>query len=556
MPRMQKRGLILFSVIMLVLSGLFLRIFLVATGEELQTVAHNQSSYALTVDKSRGMIYDCNFTPLVNTAESYVLGVSPSDEAQTALLRAVPYTKREALLTLFESGRPFLYRSETPYVDLPGVTPLTVRSRYEPQQIAAHVIGHLDGEGEGAYGIERAYNALLAEHSGTLRLTYAVDALRRPLGRVSPEITRNNYADREGVVLTIDEQIQRIAEEEGAKLIDRGAVVVMEADTGKLRAVASFPTFDPANVAASLDDPDSPLINRCFAAYNVGSTFKLCGVAAALEAGVPTDYRYTCTGSIEVNGIRFYCHNRAGHGELDLDGAMQHSCNPYFINLALHTGYDKLYEMAVRFGFGKANPLTEGTRSAAGTLPAMESLKNNAVLANFAFGQGELTATPVQIARMVAAVANGGTLVTPSLVEGVSDAAGGSIQTPYEPSPPYRMLPQSDADTIKKLMVNVVELGSGKKARPSQGGAGGKTGSAQTGIMDESGEEIVHAWFSGFFPAKEPRYVVVVLNEGKDSGGDWSGPVFREIADRVENLEARRARQSGAKTAQSSASDD
>ncbi|MFA9380723.1 MAG: penicillin-binding transpeptidase domain-containing protein, partial [Acetanaerobacterium sp.] len=109
--------------------------------------------------------------------------------------------------------------------------------------------------------------------------------------------------------------------------------------------------------------------------------------------------------------------------------------------------------------------------------------------------------------------------------------------------PAYRLLSQRNADTVKQLMINVVEMGSGTKANPAKGGAGGKTGSAQTGAFDDADEEIVHAWFAGFFPAEEPRYVVVVLNEGKDSGGDWAAPVFCEIADRIENLEARRAEQ-------------
>ncbi len=543
MTRAQKRGVTLFSAMILGFSVLFLRIFMVATGEDLQAVAKNQSSYTLTLGQSRGTIYDCNLTPLVNNTEDYVLSVLPCDEAASALVQSVPYREREKLLSLFESGKPFLYRYDSPYIYAQGISVFTVKQRYAQEQLAAHVIGHLDGEGAGAYGIERAYDAPLAANSGKLTVTYAVDALRRPLANISPEVTRENYENRGGVVLTIDAEIQRIAEEEGSALIEKGAVVVMEAATGKLRAAASFPVFDPANVAASLNDPDAPLVNRCFSAYNVGSIFKLVGATAALEGGLTPHYAESCTGSIEVNGLSFYCHNRAGHGTLDLDQAMQHSCNPYFVSLAMATGYDKLYEMAVRFGFGKANTLTDATRSAAGTLPSMASLKNNAVLANFSFGQGELTATPIQIARMVAVFANGGTLVTPTLTEGILDETGSVIETPYEAAPSYRMLSQANADAIRQLMVNVVNTGSGKKACPIVGGAGGKTGSAQTGVYDEQRGEIVHAWFSGFFPAENPRYVIVVLNEAKESGGDWAAPVFREIADRIQNLETRREEQ-------------
>ncbi len=541
----QKRVAALFCVLILGFSLVFLRIFLVATGEDLQAVAKAQSSYTLTVDESRGMIYDCNFEPLVNETEGYRLSVLPCDEAAAALTRSLDMDARTKLMPLFESGKPFVQRFDSPYIYAQGITVFTVKERYAKDQLAAHVVGHLDGDGQGAYGIERAYNELLTKNSGSLGVTYTVDALRRPLVNVPPEVKRNNYANKQGVVLTIDSEMQKIAEEEGGKLISKGAVVVMEAATGKLRAVASFPDFTPTNIAASLDNPDSPLINRCFAAYNVGSTFKLSGVAAALEAGISTDYKYTCEGSINIDGLNFFCHNRAGHGELDLWGALEHSCNPYFINLARETGYDNVYEMAVMLGFGKSDILCDGLKTAEGTLPTMASLQNNAVLANFAFGQGELTATPVQIAKMISVFANGGYMVYPSLVEGISDKQGAMVETPFEASESYRLLPEDTARTVRQLMVSVVEQGSGTNARPAKGGAGGKTGSAQTGVYNEDKQEIVHAWFSGFFPAEDPRYVIVVLNEGKDSGGDYSAPVFREIADRITNLEVRRAEAQG-----------
>ena len=539
MSRSQKRTAVIFTSVILCFALLFLRVFLVATGDELQSVAKSQSSYTLTVDESRGTIYDCNFQPMVNSENSYVLSILPSDEAAAAVADALPAEERVKALTLFESGKPFLQRADTPYIYAKGIDVFNIKHRYAAKQLAAHIIGHLDSEGKGAMGVERAYDELLTANSGRLSVTYTVDALRRPLASIAPEVTREGYENPQGVVLTLDKELQQIAEEEGARMIQKGAVIIMEAETGKIRAAASFPSFLPTDIAACLNDKNSPLVNRCFAAYNVGSTFKLSGLAAALEAGITTDYKYTCVGNITADTLNFYCHNRAGHGELDMNGALEHSCNPYFINLGQQTGYDKLYEMAVRMGFGRADELGQGMKTASGSLPEMASLQNKAVLANFSFGQGELTATPVQIAKLVAVFANGGKMVYPSVVEGISDETGTQIATPYERPQAYQVIPQSIAETVKQMMVNVVEKGSGKNAKPIKNGAGGKTGSAQTGVY-EGNKEVVHAWFAGFFPAETPKYVVVVLNEGMDSGGDYAAPVFREIADRVQNLELRR----------------
>lgn len=540
LSRSQKRTAVIFSSVILCFALLFLRVFLVATGDELQSVAKSQSSYTLTVDESRGTIYDCNLQPMVNCENSYVLSILPSDEAAAAVAGALPAEERTKVLTLFESGKPFLQKTDNPYIYAKGIDVFNIKHRYAEKQLAAHIIGHLDSEGKGAMGIERAYDDLLTANSGRLSVTYTVDALRRPLASIAPEVTRDNYENPQGVVLTIDKEIQQIAEEEGARMIQKGAVVVMEAQTGKIRAAASFPSFSPTDIAACLNDKNAPLVNRCFSAYNVGSTFKLSGLAAALEAGISTDYKYTCVGNITADTLNFYCHNRAGHGVLDMNGALEHSCNPYFINLGQQTGYDKLYEMAVRMGFGRADELGQGVKTASGSLPEMASLQNKAVLANFSFGQGELTATPVQIAKLVAVFANGGKMVYPSVVEGVSDATGTQVVVNYEQPQAYQVISQSIAETVKQMMVNVVAEGSGKNAKPIKNGAGGKTGSAQTGIYEED-KEIVHAWFAGFFPAETPKYVVVVLNEGMDSGGDYAAPVFKEIADRVQNLEERRA---------------
>ena len=234
-------------------------------------------------------------------------------------------------------------------------------------------------------------------------------------------------------------------------------------------------------------------------------------------------------GGITVAGRIFYFHNRAGHQETDLRRAIEQSCNPYFVKLGQAAGGEQILGMAKALGFGRSTELAPGLTAAAGTLPTESDLQNLHELANFSFGQGKLTATPVQIAAMVSAVANGGMAVTPKLVLGTT-SDGQTVDYQQQPAA-VRVFSEQTAAILREDMIGVVEEGSAPLAKPKEGGAGGKTASAQTGQYDEEGEEIVHALFSGFFPAQRPKYAVVTLIEGGEFGGQVASPLFQQIAD-------------------------
>jgi cell division protein FtsI/penicillin-binding protein 2 len=170
--------------------------------------------------------------------------------------------------------------------------------------------------------------------------------------------------------------------------------------------------------------------------------------------------------------------------------------------------------------------------------PDARELIAPAAVANFGFGQGRLTATPIQIATLISAFANGGGVVTPRLVAG-STEDGTKLKSQTVIYSPKTLFTKSAADTVAKLMISVVEEGSGKNAKPQFGGAGGKTASAQTGQFVD-GKETVHAWFSGFYPAEQPRYSIVVLVEGGNSGSDAACPIFAEIANGIGRIEQNR----------------
>ncbi len=531
--RMMKRITALFCFLFFICAILFFRVFMLSAGtgsNALKEVAANQRSYTLTVSQTRGAIYDCNFKSLVNNGVSYKACAVPSAEAFSALSEissVKPSTSQTPFITNLK------YQSYSKHF-----TTIPCVERYDSTSLAVHVVGHLDGDGEGAYGIERACEEFLKEHSGTLKISYTVDGLSRPLASTVPEIKNENYSSPAGVVLTIDSDIQKIAED-ACRDMKSGAVVVMEAGTGAIRACVSVPTFDQNNIARDLENPLYPFVNRAFSAHSVGSTFKLAIAALGLEYDYPTGYTYECKGWIDIGGQVFTCQNHSLPMVMDMETALENSCNTYFIFLSKVLSENRVLPFAKSLRFGESTQFSEGYYTASGTLPTLEDLQNPAELANFGFGQGKFTATPIQIASLVGAIANDGYIPYPYLIEGYT-LDGESVSEYISHPTQSQVISKETASRIKYYMTQVVLDGSGKNALPENGGAGGKTASAQTGKYDENGEEIVDAWFSGFFPANSPKYVIVVLNEEMSSGGSYACPIFKEIADKINVLESLR----------------
>lgn len=180
----------------------------------------------------------------------------------------------------------------------------------------------------------------------------------------------------------------------------------MDAVTGEVLASVSAPTFDAQDVAASIRADDTSLINRPFAAFSAGSVFKVVLAAAAYEQGLDW-FTHDCTGEIVVAGQTYRCAQGRAHGEVNLRGALEESCNTYFIKLGQLLGAEAIRDEAEHFGFGTAVQIAPGLAAAAGTLPDAETLENPGQLATFSFGQGSLTVTPLQITAMMNTVANG-----------------------------------------------------------------------------------------------------------------------------------------------------
>ena len=530
--QMQWRIVGVFVVMLTIASGLMVRLYALSMNVDLEQAAQSQSAYTLQITTTRGQIYDRNLQPLTDTEQRNYLAVLPTDDAVQACAEQITGTSRRLALDAAAQGTPFVLPLEDGQkVYAADVENFTVSSRlpHDPsEQLAVHLLGYLDGEGNGVSGIEQAYNDQLAAAGEQVTVRCQVDALGRPMENGTMQVEGSSRPPQQGVILTLDKRMQQVVEQVGEQ-IDQGAIVVMDVHTGAITASASFPQYDPYHLETALEDAGQPLINRALLPYCVGSSFKLSVAAAALEEGISPSFLVDCVGGTTVAGRIFYCHNRAGHRETDLKRAIEQSCNPYFIKLGQETGAEQLLGMAKALGFGQETQLADGVIAQAGNLPTLGELSSPHELANFSFGQGKLTATPVQIAAMVSAVANGGMAVTPHLVMGTTED-GQTVQEKESPAP-VRVFSQQTAAFLQEAMIGVVEEGSAPLAQPKQGGAGGKTASAQTGLYDEEGEEIVHAWFAGFFPAQNPQYAAVILIEGGEYGGQVASPLFAQLVD-------------------------
>lgn len=508
-------------------AALSVRLGLLTYSDEIAAASVGKGTYTVRSVSGYGGIYDCNMLPLVNCSEKYEAVIVPNS---SGAVRIQPYlSDRETYYDGISGRVPFLCEVTSSAYEL-GDEAVIFRSyvRTDRRQLAPHIVGYTS-DGKGVYGIEKAYDELLRSDCAVNSAVFGVDALGGVLGGVESSVSRADKP-KSGVITTIDKSIQQICETAAEHFsVKKGAIVVMDIKTGEIKAAVSCPDFNTEDIYASMNDPDSPFVNRVFSAYSVGSIFKLVTAAAALEQGISPDYSNVCAGSVDINGQVFNCHKWGGHGEINMKTAVVESCNPYFIMLSQYLDGERYIGTASALGFGSETELCQGMVSAAGNLQTVRDIAVAAERANMSFGQGMLTATPLQICRMTAAIANDGVINTPTLIKGVADKNGNIEYSPVIPS--ERVLSYKTARTLKGFMVQTVRA-ENSMSKPDKTSAGGKTSTAQTGRF-ENGTEIMNCWFTGYFPSYNPKYAVTVLIEGGRSGNSAAGPVFRQIADNI-----------------------
>ena len=264
--------------------------------------------------------------------------------------------------------------------------------------------------------------------------------------------------------------------------------------------------------------------------------FKPVLAAAAIEAGLD-GLVVECPGYTMVDGQVFRCASGTAHGTVDLAAALEQSCNGYFIRLGQQLGAERVLEAARALGFGQHTPVAGSLQGAAGKLPALEMLEASGQLANFSFGQGQLLATPLQVAAMMNTIAAGGVCRTPSFVLAVLDGESGEVVESGAIPAARQVFSARTAQRLQQLLTGVVAEGTGRQGAPIHGSAAGKTGTAQTGQFTAEGEEKMNLWFAGFCPAEDPRYTVVVLQDGQTDPVCSSARIFAQVCEALWLLE-------------------
>lgn len=504
--------------------------------------AHHQQERIIEVSPKRGALYDRNGHELamsVPVDSCFAVPAEISDpELVARLLSRLLGVSQEELAARLASSRSFVWvaRKLPPEkarriqaLNLRGVYFQKENRRFYPEhQLAAHVLGYVDIDEHGLGGVEYALDSEVRGRPG--RMLVLADARRRWYDR------NEQAADAgESVVLTLDENIQYIAEKELAAAIEKtharaGTVVVEDPNNGELLALANWPTFD-ANAAG--ESPPEARMNRAVSAiYEPGSTFKIITLAAAFEEGVarPAEVIDCQMGSIELAGRRI--RDWKPFGQLTVAQVLEDSSDVGAIKIGLRLGAPRLCSYARAFGFGEPTGIELPSESR-GLLRAVEHWSAVSI-GSVSIGQ-EIGVTPVQLVNAVSAIANGGLLYRLHVVRELRK--GARVRIPSEPEP-RRLVSPTAAATMRQLLESAVREGTGRAARLEGYTAAGKTGTAQkidpaTGRYSRT--QYVSS-FVGFAPLNNAAVTILVAldsPEGPHHGGEVAAPVFQRVAQQV-----------------------
>ena len=514
---------------------------------EYMSRAMRQQRRTIEIDPKRGTIYDRNMRPLAMSVPVQSAFAIPSEIKDTVMaarllsgvLRVPPDSLREKL----ESGSTFVWvkrkmaqeeEEAVRSLNLKGIYFQEENKRYYPKlDMAAHVVGFVDVDEHGLGGIEYEYDNRIRGKGE--KIVAMADARQQKFdggeARQDPG---------ESVVLTLDEKIQYIAERELAAVIQKvhapaGSVIVQDPNTGAILALANWPKYNP-NSATSV--PTEARMDRAVSAiYEPGSTFKLVTLAAAFDQNlIRPDEVFNCeNGSIVVAGHRIHDHKK--YGDLTVAQILANSSDVGAIKIALKLGPPRFNEYIHLFGFGSPTGVDLPGESR-GLVQRLEHWGSFSI-GSISMGQ-EVGVTPLQMINAVSAVANGGLLYKPRIVE---EMRRGDhvlpLEGPSAPADPKRVIRPETAATMRRLMEGVILNGTGKSARLDGWTAGGKTGTAQkidpaTGRYSRTK---VIASFTGFAPINNPAVTILVSVDSPEGwphdGAAVSAPVFKRIAEQV-----------------------
>ncbi len=402
--------------------------------------------------------------------------------------------------------------------------------RYPRKGETAAIVGYSSVQASRA-GVERARNDYLTGANTDL-----AGGVERLLDTVRGATVTGN-----DVILSLDAGAQRIAMRELRASGKRGAVVALEPATGRILVMASWPSYDPnlvdTDFQSVLDQPGAPLLNRATQGlYPPGSTFKIVTAAAALESGTFTPESTFKGGKCVKTAGPQLC-NASGEIAPDpntLADALVHSYNTTFAQIGQQIGQDKLVAQMQAFGFYSPVPIDYPREQTAVSgiyrRPGQIAGPDRKVdVSRVAIGQAGLLATPLQMAMVTGAIANGGLLMEPRTVDKIRSPSGRVVATPGN-AEIGRAVSAQTASTLSGIMQRVVDEGTGQAAQIGNLPVAGKTGTAQTGRKDSAGRPLSDAWFVAFAPVSSPKVAIaVVIEDSTGFGGTVAAPIARDI---------------------------
>lgn len=454
--------------------------------------------------------------PLLDMPQTELLKLLRSTETWVPITQAVPQPVAEKLIEW----------------DIVGLQVEARTKRVYPEgDMGAHLLGFVNNNGNGFYGVEGYYDTLLRGEPGLQT------GERSPFGEMIPLGISRFVAPVRGATLylTIDRNVQYLIEEELKKDIigygaQRGSIVVMEPKTGAVLGMASYPSYDPNNYSASNEHLFfDPIVSE---QYEPGSVFKIVTMAAGLDAGLVTpESTIYDGGQIEVGGRVIYNWDRQGHGIVDMTGVLAQSLNVGATQVALGLGKDRFYTYVKRFGFGRLTEVDLDSEGPGTLKTPKDASWHESDLGTNSFGQG-IAVTPIQIATAVGAIANDGLLMKPYVVERIVD---GERELTIKPTVVRRAVSQETAHTLTGMLVNALQQVDSNAQVPGYEVAG-KTGTAEIPVPGGYHPTLTLASFAGFLPADDPQILVLVIIDRPTSsrwGSQTAAPTFSRIAEQL-----------------------
>ncbi|MDM8519290.1 penicillin-binding protein 2 [Anaerolineales bacterium HSG6] len=454
--------------------------------------------------------------PLLDMPVEQLAETLSGDEIWIPLVKEVPQAAGESLLEW----------------DIVGIKAEARTKRIYPEgALASHLLGFVNGNGYGFYGVEGYYDIMLRGTPGYQK------GERSPFGELIPLAASDLVSPKSGptLYLTIDRGVQHFIEEEIERTVDmyqaqRGSVVVLQPKTGQILGMANFPTYDP-NLYAQTDEKlyANPAVSE---QYEPGSVFKIISMAAGLDANVvlPETMLYD-GGAIEVGGRVIYNWDRQSHDMVDMTDVLAKSLNVGMAQIAVALNKDRFYTYIKRFGFGRLTE-TDLASEGPGTLKTpKDSTWHESDLGANSFGQG-IAVTPLQVASAVSAVANKGLLMKPYAVQRIVDD---ERDIEVKPVVIRRAISAQTANTLTGMLVEALDRAESKARVPGYRVAG-KTGTAEIPIPGGYHPTLTLASFVGYLPADDPELVILVIIDRPTIsrwGSKTAAPTFRRIAEQL-----------------------